>query len=330
MNRILRILKWPAIVIGLFFIGFIAFVQLTWDKEFDAPLPEIVATTDSAMIARGQHLAFGPAHCGTCHVPLDKLMEVENGLIMPLQGGWAMSIPPGTFRAPNITPDEETGIGALSDGQLARALRYSVKSDNTCLFPFMPFQELSDEDLTAIISFLRSQEPVRNEVPPTELTFLGKMVMALGMIKPVGPTQAPPKKVDIDSTVAYGKYLANNVANCVGCHTERDLKTGEFTGAPFAGGLLMPDEGLSDGFGFVTPNITPHQGTGHMVEWDEKEFIKRFRGGRVYKGTPMPWGSFGRMTDLELKAIYRYLKSLDPVENKIEKVVYAPGEELPH
>ena len=66
-----------------------------------------------------------------------------------------------------------------------------------------------------------------------------------------------------------------------------------------------------------------------MVEWDEKQFIKRFRSGRVYKGTPMPWGSFGRMTDLELKAIYRYLQSLDPEENTIEKVVYAPGEALP-
>jgi hypothetical protein len=43
----------------------------------------------------------------------------------------------------------------------------------------------------------------------------------------------------------------------------------------------------------------------------------------------MPWGSFGRMTDLEIKAVYRYLMSLDPVPNKIEKVVFEPGEEIP-
>jgi len=329
MRSVLRILKWAGIVIVLLILGLVAFVQLTWDKKYDAPLPDITASTDSAVIARGKHLAFGPAHCGTCHVPVDKIMEVENGLVMPLMGGWSLTIPPGTVRAPNLTPDMETGIGKSSDGEIARVLRHSVKRDGRSLFPLMPFQDISDEDLTAIISFLRSQEPVKNEVKPTELSFMGKVVSALGLLKPVPPTGTPPKSVAIDSTIEYGKYLANSVANCVGCHTERDLKTGAFTGTPFAGGFLMPEDEYSMGYSFVTPNLTPDKLTGHIVEWDEKKFIERFRGGRVYPGTPMPWGSFGRMTDLELKAIYRYLQSLDPVANKVEKIVFAPGEEVP-
>jgi mono/diheme cytochrome c family protein len=328
MKIMIKILKWTGIVLVLLFVGLIVFVQLSWNKTFDAPYPEIVASIDSAVIARGKHLVFGPAHCATCHVPMDKIAEVEAGLEMPLIGGWELEIPPGTFRAPNITPDMETGIGNLSDGEIARTLRYSVNSKHNIVFPFMPFQELSDDDLTAIISYLRSQEPVNNFVEPSKPTFLGKAVLAFGLIVPEGPKSTPPKSVAIDSTIAYGAYLAGSVANCVGCHTKRDAKTGAFVGAPYAGGLHMPPDELTKGYAFVSPNLTPHKETGIMAAWDESAFVNRFRVGRVYPESPMPWGAFSRMTDLELKALYRYLQSLDPVEERVDKIVFAPGEAL--
>ncbi len=325
MKIIVRIL----FVLALIMAGLVVYVQLAWNKTFEAPYPDISASTDSAVIARGRYLAYGPAHCSTCHVPMDKIMDVENGEVIPLSGGWELTIPPGTFRAPNITPDMETGIGKLSDKELARILRHMVFPDGKCVMPFMPFAEMSDEDLTAVISFLRSQPPVKNELKRSEFSFLGKAVMTMGMIKPEGTKGAPPKSVEMDSTAEYGKYLANYVANCVGCHTQRDMKTGVFIGEPFDGGMTMMPDALSQGYGFVTPNITPHPQYGIMAKWDEETFIERFRGGRIHKGSHMPWGAFSRMTDLDLKAIYRYLMSLSPVENKIEKIVYAPGEELP-
>ena len=55
---------------------------------------------------------------------MDKLEAVDKGLEMPLSGGWELDIPPGTFRAPNLTPDMETGIGKLTDAEVARNLRY--------------------------------------------------------------------------------------------------------------------------------------------------------------------------------------------------------------
>lgn len=329
MKRALKILKWAGIVLGLLIVGFFAFVQLTWNKQFEAPYPEIKASSDTAVIARGRHLALGPAHCISCHVPMDKVKEAEEGKVMPLSGGWELRIPPGTLRAPNITPDKETGIGNLTDGQIARALRYSVNRRNGCMFPLMPFQEISDDDLVAIISFLRAQEPVYHKVEPTKLSFLGKALMAFGAIKPIAPKNTPPKSVEIDSTIAYGSYLANSVANCNGCHTKRDFVTGAFVGTPFAGGTQFPPDNFTMGYSFITPNLTSHEGTGIMASWDEARFIERMRAGRVHKGSPMPWNSFGRMTDLELKAIYRYLRSLDPVDNKIEQIVFEPGEALP-
>lgn len=326
MKKLILVLLTSLVVIVT---GLVIYIFSSWNKSFDVPFPEIVASTDSAVIARGEYLAYGPAHCATCHVPMDKFMEVERGLKMPLSGGWEMSLPPGTFRAPNLTPDIETGIGNMTDGQIARAMRYSVNHENKLLMPFMPFQELSDEDLTAIISFLRSQEPVKNEVKKSEFTFLGKALLAFGAVKPMGPANTPPASVKIDSSIEYGSYIANSVANCMGCHTERNLKTGEFTGHGFAGGMYFAPEPFSEGFAFVSPNITPDPETGIMAAWDENTFKHRFHAGRIYTGTPMPWGAFSRLDEMEIKALYKYIQSLEPVNRKVQKIVFAPGEELP-
>ncbi|MFN4085270.1 MAG: c-type cytochrome [Spirosomataceae bacterium] len=329
MKKFLPILAWLAAGLCLILLGLFSFVQIKSSSSFEAPLPDIQASRDTAVIARGRHLVLGPAHCVSCHVPMNQVKAVEYGAVVPLSGGWEMAIPPGVFRAPNLTPDLETGIGKKSDGELARALRYSVSSTGGCLFPLMPFQELSDEDLTAVISFLRSQEPIRNEVKPSEYSFMGKALVAFGVMKPVGPHQNPPKQVTIDSTVEYGSYLANRVANCNGCHTERDFKTGAFVGVPFSGGTRFLPDPFTEGYSFITPNLTPDQTTGIMAQWDEAAFLRRMRAGKVHKGSPMPWATYARMSDLELKAIYRYLRSLDPVTNPIQQIVFAPGEKLP-
>lgn len=324
MKIILRIVG----VLALLVVGVIIYVFAAWDKKFDAPYPDITASTDAAMIARGKHLAFGPAHCATCHVPMDKMLDVEKGLEIPLSGGWELDIPPGVFRAPNITPDAETGIGKLSDAELARILRHSVDARGRFLMPFMPFQELSDEDLAALISFLRAQAPVRNEKPRSEFSFLGKALLAFGAMKPKGPGSTPPQSVAADSTAEYGRYLAHSVANCVGCHTVLDLKTGEPVGPAFAGGMVFGPDAMTGGYTCVSSNLTPDPETGITARWNEQSFINRFRQGRLHNFTPMAWGAFSRMTDLELKAIYRYLQTLKSVRNKIEQSVYAPGEQV--
>lgn len=325
MKIFLRILAGLAVLI----VGLLVFILLTWNKEYDAPTPDITASADSAIIARGKYLAFGPAHCATCHVPMDKIVEVENGLEMPLSGGWELDIPPGVFRAPNITPDMETGIGKLTDGQIARALRYGVKHDNTVLMPFMEFQEMSDEDLQAIISFLRSQEPVKHEVKPSEPSFLGKALAAFGLIKPEGPKQTPPKSLTKEPTAEYGKYLSNNVGSCLGCHTERDMKTGEYIGQPYGGGMKFGPDAFSGGYAFISQNITADPETGKLAEWNEDAFVTRFQSGRLVQGSPMPWGSYSRMDIDDMKALYRYLITVPPVSRKIEQTTFAPGEKMP-
>jgi mono/diheme cytochrome c family protein len=310
-------------VIGLIFL-FVVFVLVAGNKKFDAPYPDVAASIDPDVIARGEYLVFGPAHCATCHVPMDKIEDVESGLKMPLIGGWEIDIPPVTLRATNLTPDKKTGIGNRTDGELARTIRYGVTHDGRFLLPVMPYGQMSDEDLEAIISYLRSQPVVENNVEPSKYKFIGKALLALGVLKPQNQDYIPVKKVPNENMVAYGEYLAKGVANCMGCHTATDLMSGKFTVPPFAGGFVFE----SEGYAFVSPNLTTDDETGIMTYWTEETFVKRFKAGRLHKTSPMPWGSFSRMDSTELKAIYQFLKTLEPINNPIGKTVYLPGEKI--
>jgi len=307
-------------------IIFVLYVELTWDTPLNAPYPDIQASSDSAVIARGEYLVYGPAHCFGCHISVDAKKSGTIDMTAPLIGGSVFDFPPAVIPVKNITPDMETGIGRLTDGEIARTLRYAVGSDGRYIVPpFMPFQETSDEDLTAIISYLRSTKPVKHEVPAPEFRFLGKALLALGVLPVRDTTLAGPKSIEKDSTAAYGEYIARAIGNCYTCHTNIDVMTIKPLGEPFSGGFFFEPE-KEGGHSYVSPNLTPDPETGHIVKWDEATFIRRFRAGRVYEDSPMPWEAFSRMDDVELKAVYKFLTSLQPVHNKVEKIVYAPGE----
>ncbi len=308
-------------------VGLYVYVTSVWDTKYDAPYPDIVSLADSSLIERGKYLATGPAHCIACHTPKDRAQDIENGAIIPFSGGWELELPGVvTLRAPNITPDPETGIGNVPDSVLARSLRHSINRYGITMVPIMPFQELSDEDLTAILSYLRSQEPVKNPIAKSEYTFLGKALVAFGMLTPEGPKSTPPVAVTKNDSPEYGRYLAHSVADCRGCHTERDMSTGAFIGTDMAGGLYMAPEAHTEGESFMTPNLTPDPETGHIVGWTEEEFIARLKSGRVYKHSAMPWALYARMDSTDLRAIYRYLMSLEPVNNPVTKIHFKAGE----
>jgi mono/diheme cytochrome c family protein len=319
MNRLKTILKWSGITAGSIILLFVGAVFVLQNKSYDAPMPALHASTDSAVIARGKHFAFGPAHCVDCHSAPEDFQKKVKGEMVDLKGGMPFVLPVGIIRTPNLTSDKETGIGSLSDGEIARVLRYGVYPDGRAVFDFMPFHDMSDEDLTAVISFLRSLPPVKHPVVNRELNFLGKAVNAF-MIKPVGPSGEVPKEVRPDSTAAYGKYLANAIANCNGCHTNRDPMTGKAIGEAFAGGFKLASDEKPE-LTFITPNLTPDEATGKIFTWTEDVFVHRFRQGPQIAGTPMPWSAFKNMNDTELKAIYRYLQTVEPVHHEVKNVV---------
>jgi mono/diheme cytochrome c family protein len=313
MRKFKKILKWAGILIASLLIIFVILVFSLQNRKFTAAYPNIHATTDSAVIARGRYLAFGPAHCSGCHSPRSNEEQINQGEKLPLIGGREFNLPIGKIYSKNITPDDETGIGKLSDSVIARSLRYGVARDGRALFNFMPFHNLSDEDLTAVISFLRSQQPGKNNVPDNHFNFLGKAVRAF-LMKPVGPDGEVAKTVKPDTTAEYGKYLTYYITNCHGCHTNRNLMTGAFTGPDFAGGLKFEER---DGSYTVTPNLTPDKETGRITSWSEEQFINRFRQKKLIAISAMPWDQFRNMKDDDLKAIYNYLKNLKPIRNEV-------------
>jgi mono/diheme cytochrome c family protein len=223
------------------------FVTYTWDRQWDAPLPNIHASGDPEVIRRGEYLVFGPAHCSECHTKPanDTDLDVDRSERPPLVGGRRMAAAPlGAVYAKNLTPDPETGIGRYTDAQIGRMLRWSVRPNGRAsLQLLMPFGNMSDADLTAIVSFLRSQPPVRHAVPENEMTLIGKVVKSLSPVfKPrraVHPPAEPPAE---QPTRERGEYVARSVANCGGCHTKHDPLSFAVIGPEFAGGTEMEPE----------------------------------------------------------------------------------------
>jgi mono/diheme cytochrome c family protein len=288
-------------------IGSVAtYVRAT--RTLDAPYPAIHASRDPAVLERGRYLVEGPAHCGECHGAVEPFAVSRQG--RPLIGGQEFKLPVGTFRVPNITSDPETGIGRVSDQALARMIRYGVKPDGHAALPFMPYADLCDDDLTAIISYLRTQKPVRHAVPEHDINPLGRIVQAY-VLEPKGPSGPVRKSFAPEPTPEYGYYITHSIGNCVMCHTKIDLRTGAFAGPAFGGGAEHEAQG-NPAKKYVAPNLTPDPRWGWLQGWSEDAFVARVHGGRVHHDSPMPWESFQAMTDTDLRAIYRYFQTLPP------------------
>jgi mono/diheme cytochrome c family protein len=176
----------------------------------------------------------------------------------------------------------------------------------------MPFANLSTADLTAVISYLRTQAPVRHAVAPHSVNALGKVVEAF-IMKPKGPTQPISDASPSGPTVENGRYITHDVGNCIMCHTKVDLRTGAFAGPIFGGGASI--ESVSDpNTKFTSPNLTPHPRWGWIASWPEEVFVARMKLGKQREGSPMPWHGIKRQSDDDLRAIYRYLRTVPPAE----------------
>ena len=244
----------------------------------------------------------------TCRIHSGKV-ETKNGMV----GGNPLKTPFATFYTPNITSDKVTGIGNFTDEQLASAIRYNVNHNSRAMVGFMTFNGMTDDDISAIISYLRSTPPVHNAVPEHDYNMVGKVLVRF-LVKPVS---AKVENIQPDTTAEYGKYLAYNVTNCNGCHTKRG-STGDFVGEPFAGGSSWKHNDAT----YASANLTPDDSTGRISKWSQNAFIQRFRAGRALPNSPMPWEAYQILSDNDLKALYKFLRQLPSVHNDVK--TYSP------
>lgn len=294
------------------------------------PIAERIEATPQR-IARGKYLAHHVSMCIDCHsehtmayaLPFKQGREGVAGLIWDQNIGF-----PGTLAAANITPDPDTGLGKWTDGEILRAIREGVDREGNALFPIMPyghFRHMSDEDAKSIVAYLRTLKPQLYEKPQKSLdvplNFVEKFVPK--------PVEAPIPAPAPDDRAAYGKYLTT-IAACGECHTPKDDKGQNLPGMEFAGGFEMRGPGIR----VFTANITPHPAT-YMGQATKEDFIGRFRAfsgitadnappAPKGRNTVMPWIAYAGMTDDDLGAIYDYLKTLPPIDNKVNPFPDAP------
>ena len=266
-----------------------------------------------ARLERGRYIVEGPAHCFQCHSEVDwerPGAQPKHGK----KGAGTIFVEAGMqwLVAPNITPDRETGAGNWTDEQFARAIREGVGHDGRRLFPMMPymnFRQMSDEDLASVVVYIRSIDPVRNLVPKTMLPEPIK-----GSLPPHEPITDRVEGPDMSNPVERGKYLVT-LGNCMSCHTPMNKQGQPLTQLAFAGGLRFTGP-----WGEVSSaNITPD--ASGISYYDEALFVKTLRTGQVGArklNSIMPWGYFRNMTDEDLKAIFAYLRTVTPVQHRID------------
>lgn len=249
-------------------------------KQYAVTPAPVAISDDAATMARGEYLAS--VSCAGCHG--DNL------------GGTEMFSEPGlaTIPAPNLTAGDGGIGGRYSDTDYVRAIRHGIDDEGKALaiMPARAYWHYNDEDLGAIIAYLKSVPPVDNDPGQREFGLIGKILVGAGMLDVFSAEVIDhdgPRPGNVAAATAKGEYLVNT-GDCRQCHGA-DL-TGGHSGEP----------GAPPG-----PNLASVQG------WTQDEFVSLMRSGVTPDGRQldpayMPWKEYGRMSDDDLIALYEYLQ----------------------
>lgn len=264
------------LVIALYALGN---ARLT--RKYDVQAGAIAIPTDAAALEQGRHWAV--AYCAGCHgADFSGKPLVDDASI-------------GYIAASNLTGGGGGAGGEFSDADWVRALRNGVNPEGRALIamPSQNYYYMSDQDLGALIGYLKTVPPVDHEMDDPALSFMGKVVLATGAFgKEILPAEvidhAGPRPAVIEPGVnaKYGGYLVR-LGGCRDCH-----------GSELTGGKSPEPEAP------YAPDITAK---GAMRTWSQETFINVVYTARE---NDMPWGELRAFTDPELEAVYTYLRSL--------------------
>jgi mono/diheme cytochrome c family protein len=288
------------------------------------PAPQLKIPITPARLEHGKYLVTHVMVCVDCHstrnvdlyaAPVIAGTEGKGGERFGHEEGF-----PGVYIAPNITPKH---LGSWTDGEIFKALTTGVNKNGKALFPVMPYLfygKIDREDIYDVIAYIRTLKPIDNEPPASKSDF--PMSLIINTIPQKASFTTKPEKAE---TVAYGRYLITAAA-CSECHTPQENGK-KIESLSFAGGMefKFPDITVQ------SANITPDKATG-IGNWTEEQFVTKFKSfdpalhqpKPVAAGemkTPMPWTMFAGMDTTDLKAIYRYLRTVKPVNHTTERMV---------
>lgn len=294
-------------------VGVPAYLYGAYPKARPAPAMTAARTPES--IEKGRYLSEAMAGCVACHSPIDESRPGDfpqpgleyAGRVFPRGSGF-----PGEIVAPNLTPDPETGIGNWTDGEIVRAIREGVSRDGRPLFPLMNYlgyRDLSDEDVLAIVAYLRTLKPIKRDNGRTALDFpVGMMIRTVP-----APLEGPPPGLP-GAGVERGRAMLK-VMMCGECHTPRDDR-----GTPIAGKELAGGSRFQGPWGVVyAANITNHPSAG-IGAYSDDDLKRVFREGRNRAGRElwvMPWSITKNLTEADLDALISALREVPASTNLV-------------
>jgi mono/diheme cytochrome c family protein len=310
---------------------------------------KIDATPDRLL--RGGYLVNQVCACGACHTTRESGHLVDSERTDAFLGGGNIFVAHGMSDGiwiPNITQDNETGIGAWSDDELMRAIRDGVAKDGHFMLPFMPFysyQHLSDEDVRSIVAYLRTVPPYRQPKPRQEnqLGFMARILftkVGVQMHLPVHdvagppPPPAPTGKPDVDdkaqkeNLVARGRYVAA-IGVCAECHSLTKKGPRKPEDPQYLAGSEGPME--DPAFGKVwARNLTPDKETGLGKYWPDqiKQAIRtgtRLDGKRMAPPMSIMIPHYSGMAEDDLDAVVAYLRSIPPAKHQVPERELVPA-----
>lgn len=311
-GKVLFVLVVLVVVAAPFVIGIRPFigpkVRPLTDRHFEST---------PARLERGKYLVEAVNGCLHCHSELDwdaPGFRIKAGTEGSGRNWGREGLP--WVSASNLTPDKATGAGDWTDDMLARAIREGIGHDGRALFPLMPYpryRTMPDEDLAAIIVYIRALKPIAKTPAPTTMPFpLNRFINAVPE-----PVTEPVPQPDRADRVAYGAHLVRMGA-CGDCHTPMDAQGMPVPGMDFAGGF--PVEGPHPPV--ASANIT--QDASGIPYYDESLFLEVMHTGKA-KARPihsaMPWSIYGNQTDDDLKAMFAYVKTIAPVQHRVDNTL---------
>ena len=269
-------------------------------------------TSDKVLITKGQYI-FALAGGCACHTEPKGIQHA---------GGRAFPVPFGTVYSTNITQDKETGLGDWTDQQISDAIVKGTRPDGSRVLPVMPYEAYSgmaQDDLKALIAYLRTLKPVKKATPQMKswVPFNRSLGVPL-WLKLFGNFSSPLAQAPQEG-IERGRYLVEHVSLCIDCHTPRN-----FIGVPNRS-MYLAGAGKKIGpLGQAVPNITPDKDTG-ISEWKREDIT-----GVLLTGTKPDLDNiqglmaevieqgYKHMTKQDALAIADYVKSVRPIKNRIE------------
>ncbi len=283
----------------------------------DMAVPDLAST---ASVARGEELVKHLLLCGTCHTTPDASGAPSTNATDFLAGGRVFTLTSAgdggtvTVYAPNLTPDNATGLGSWTQSQIVDAMKVGVDAQGLPLWPTMPYQRfanLRDDDATSIAMYLQTLPPQNHAVPDDSAHPM--------LASPVFDYTTLPHTTLIHGDPNYaaaerGRYVAS--LGCLFCHTvDGPPPTGIDVGKAYAGGRAF-------GGGVKSSNLTP-EATGLNL-WNTSDIIATLKADKEM-GTgrmllpPMPGGTgvdrVGGLFDADLQDLAQYIHTLPPVAN---------------